>query len=71
MTKIYKLTYQIGANKTIDLYFDNEDRANRFHNAIHAILNRKGRNTLKMHPQIIEVIDCDEDIFSVFESINY
>jgi len=61
MTDIFKLTYKVG-NREFPLYFDSQDRAERFRNVILEIAT--DRNHPAVHPkaEIIKLIDSDADI---------
>ena len=67
MKNIYKVTAFIDKDAKAELFFDDQNRAERFINAITQILSDKGKNKVTFIPEIISLIDCDEDITRQFD----
>lgn len=66
MKDLFKVTVKIGKTEQIELLFDDQSRAERFVYATTQIMTQKGKKEVKFIPQIVSVIDCDEDVFEAF-----
>lgn len=69
MQDIFKVTVKIKGTEPIYLLFDNQNRAERFINAITQILNKKGKKEVEFIPEIVSLITTDEEIVEAFKTI--
>lgn len=71
MINLFKITVRI---KSMDynhpIFFNDKDRAERFVGMMQKLLTEKGAADLEFTPEIVECIDSDEDVLSVFESVS-
>lgn len=68
MKNLFKVTIKIGETEQTELFFDNQDRAERFIEATSKMLTSKGKKELEFVAQIVSVIDCDEDVTNAYSS---
>ena len=68
MKDLFKVTVKIGKTEQVELLFDDQNRAERFINATTQIMTQKGKKEVQFIPEIVSVIDCDEDIIEAFSS---
>lgn len=68
MKPLYKVTLIIKSeNKSFEIYFDDQDRAERFMFSLESILNDEEKKDLQIDPEIVGLCDCDEDITDAIE----
>tara|TARA_R110002074_G_scaffold379772_3_gene558151 strand:+ start:3074 stop:3292 length:219 start_codon:yes stop_codon:yes gene_type:complete len=67
MKELFKVKIKI-QKEEIELFFDNQDRAERFINATTEIMTSKGKKSVEFTPEIVSVIDCDEDVLESYSS---
>lgn len=68
MKDLFKVTVKIGKKEQVELLFDDQNRAERFINATTQIMTSKGKKEVEFIPELVSVIDCDEDIIEAFSS---
>ena len=68
MKDLFKVTVKIGKTEQVELLFDDQSRAERFINATTQIMTQKGKEEVEFIPELVSVIDCDEDIIEAFSS---
>lgn len=69
MKRVFKVSVKIGKSKPLDVLFDDQDRANRFINALKGMLNEKGKKQVVLTPDVVELIDSDEDVLRAFSKV--
>jgi vacuolar-type H+-ATPase subunit D/Vma8 len=69
MRDIFKLTVKIEKKEQVELLFDDQDRAERFINALTQILTPKGKKEIEFIRERAQVIDCDDDVIKAFSSV--
>ena len=67
MKNIFKVTVKTN-DLNQELFFDDQNRAERFINAMNHIMTEKGKNEVEFIPEIVGCIDCDEDIINAYPS---
>jgi len=67
MKNLFKVTTKVGSKHSIELFFDDQNRAERFIHATKQILNSDGRKSVEFEGEIIEVIDSDNDILNAYK----
>ena len=68
MKDLFKVTVKIGKTEQVELLFDDQSRAERFINATIQIMTQKGKKEVEFIPELVSVIDCDEDVIEAFSS---
>jgi hypothetical protein len=68
MKDLFKVTVKIGKTEQVELLFDDQSRAERFINATTQIMTPKGKKEVEFIPELVSVIDCDEDVIEAFSS---
>lgn len=68
MKNIFKITATI-AGEEIELFFDCQDRAERFTAATMQIIKPEARQLVKFKAEIVTMVDSDNDVISAFNSI--
>lgn len=70
MRNLFKVTVEIKTiPERVELFFDSQDRAERFMNMITGMLTDKGKDDVKISHEIASLIDCDEDVIKAFSKI--
>ena len=67
MKNIFKVTIKL-PNDEQEVFFDDQNRAEKFINAMRQIMTDKGNKEVEFVPELIGCIDCDEDIISAYSS---
>ena len=67
MKVLFKVKIKI-QKEELELFFDNQDRAERFINATTEIMTPKGKKSVEFTPELVSVIDCDEDVLEAYSS---
>ena len=68
MKNLFKVTVKIRKTEQVELLFDDQNRAERFIYATTQIMTSKGKKEVEFIPELVSVIDCDEDILEAFSS---
>ena len=68
MKDLFKVTVKIGKTEQVELLFDDQSRAEGFINATTQIMTQKGKKEVEFIPELVSVIDCDEDVIEAFSS---
>ena len=68
MKDLFKVTVKIGKTEQVELLFDDQNRAERFIYATTQIMTAKGKKEVQFIPELVSVIDCDEDVIEAFSS---
>ena len=68
MKDLFKVTVKIGKIKQVELLFDDQNRAERFINSTIQVMTAKGKKEVEFTPELVSLIDCDEDVIEAFSS---
>lgn len=71
MKDLFKITVKIPEENDLELFFDDKDRAERFIHAIQEIMNENGRKSVVLIPELVTLIDSDEDIINALFHKDY
>jgi len=65
MKKMYKVTVKVDT-EDIDLYFDDQHRAERFIKMLTKGMTPKGKKHVRINNEVVMLIDSDEDVLNAF-----